>query len=559
MQYLQDEQSYEDRYDLTTTNQCLDVVKMFQDVYDKSKTSEEVKKLSKKELYKTANVMMYWHLWFVEADRFKRKKETIQKWMEDDRFKQEKYDNADEPENIHCPKCKSIMHATSTKELEDFVTDSPLRVMFLFRCSNPKCEKQEWVYENGEVRISKPFLCSKCNKEAKMTHTKKGDVITWKTKCLSCGYSETSVDDFSKMKEEREKREQEENELLAKYRQFFCLSDEEGKKYLYNLEAMEFAPQLYEEERRKFDNTAYQQVVQVNKLGIVELEKLLSERLEKDKYIKLSFDRPNMGQFVTVGFVVQDADTSRRENISTSTLQKIIKEALAGTNWRLMSDGIHYRLGFVYGSLKGYERQEDLLELYGKKNEHKPAPIDEEKRTKFLGNTWVMMAKLRGEQDGIDATRKKRLETESEGFFLEADGYYNCKICYEGHYGKEMWWNLDGIRCADCWRNIKEGVIPNLKTHLFDNDKEWFKSSQLKSRYNVHPASAKRLQREGLLHGRDLKSANGSIYETIYLVSENQDFIKKYPPIKKEEDPRLMMLDIEGHAVEFGTYPPENK
>lgn len=553
MQYLYDEQHYIDLYDLSTIRECLKIIHTFQDIYDESLTNEEIKNIPKKAKYKGVNVLMYWQLSVTQANRYKNKKETIQKWMDDDRFKQEKYDNAREPENIYCPKCKSVMKARPTKQLEDFM-DTPLRVMFLFRCTNAKCKKQEWVYENREVRESKPILCSKCKKEAEMTHKKKGEVITWTTKCASCGFSETSVDDFSKMKKEREQREQEEKELL-KFREAFCLSDKDGQKYIDSLDAMAFAPQVYEEEKRKFDNTTYQQVSQVKKLGIVELEKIISERLEKEKYIKLSFDRPEMGQFVIVGFVVQDADTARRENISTSTLQKIIKEALEGTNWRLMSDGIHYRLGFVYGKIKGYEREEDLMQLYGKKKETRPSEEFEEKKRKYGHSTWVVLAGLRGQHEGIDNTRKERLKKEPEGFSLEADAYINCSICYEGHYGNELWWNLDGIRCTDCWRNIKKGVIPPLKKHLFDNDDEWIAHSQLKSKYNVHPSSVKKLRREGLLHGRDLKRTDGSIYETIFLISENKKFIKKYPQIKEKENPNLLTLDIEGHAAQVGTFP----
>lgn len=557
MQYLYEEQHYIDRYDLSTIRECVEIIKMFQDVYDKSLTNKEIIDVSKKEKYKGANVMMYWYLSVTQANEYKRKKESIQKWMDDDRSKQEKYNNACEPKNIDCPKCKSTMKATITKELEDF-TDTPLRVMFLFRCANAKCKKQEWVYENGEVRELKPFLCPKCKREVEMTHTKKGDVIVWATIC-SCGYSETSIDDFSKMKKEREKREQEEKELLTRFREAFCLSDKEGQKYLDSLEAMEFAPQVYEEEKRKYDNAEYGQVSKIKKFGIVELEKILSERLEKEKYIKFSFDRPEMGQFVIVGFVVQDTDTSRRENISTSTLQKIIKESLEGTNWRLMNDGIHYRLGYVYGKLKGYEREEDLLQLYRKKKETKPSADYEEKKMKYGHSAWVQWAKLRGEQEGIGNMRKERLKKEPDGFFLETDGYYNCGICYEGSYGNEIWWNLDGIRCADCWRNIKEGVIPLLKKHLFDNEDEWISHSQLKSRHNIHPSSVKKLRREGLLHGRDLKRINGSIYETIFLVSENKEFIKKYPRIKEKENPSILTLGIEGHAVQIGTFPSEER
>jgi len=50
MNYLQDEQNYVDRYDLHTIGECLDTVKMFQEVYQKSLTSEDLKDIS---LFKT--------------------------------------------------------------------------------------------------------------------------------------------------------------------------------------------------------------------------------------------------------------------------------------------------------------------------------------------------------------------------------------------------------------------------------------------------------------------------------------------------------------------------
>ena len=74
--------------------------------------------------------------------------------------------------------------------------DKPLRVLFFFEC--PSCKKRKGIYENGEEHISKPDLCPKCSKEIKITHSKKGEVITWITICSSCGFSETKVDDFEK-------------------------------------------------------------------------------------------------------------------------------------------------------------------------------------------------------------------------------------------------------------------------------------------------------------------------------------------------------------------------
>lgn len=70
-----------------------------------------------------------------------------------------------------------------------------------------------------------------------------------------------------------------------------------------------------------------------------------------------------MGKHVIIPFTVQDEDPDRKEYDSTHKLQKIVKAALSETNWRLMSEGVMYRLGYVYGRLKGYEQEEDLMKI----------------------------------------------------------------------------------------------------------------------------------------------------------------------------------------------------
>ncbi|TXG76825.1 hypothetical protein E6P97_02860 [Patescibacteria group bacterium] len=43
-----------------------------------------------------------------------------------------------------------------------------------------------------------------------------------------------------------------------------------------------------------------------------------------------------------------------------STLKKLVDNTIEGTNWRLKSDGISYRLGYLNGRVKAYEGEEDL-------------------------------------------------------------------------------------------------------------------------------------------------------------------------------------------------------
>lgn len=80
---------------------------------------------------------------------------------------------------------------------------------------------------------------------------------------------------------------------------------------------------------------------------------------------KLEFEKPDLQKDVILGFSLQDAKSGRVEYDSPHELHKLLKEALSPTNWRLMSDGVSYRLGFLQGRLRGMEGEEKLKELVG--------------------------------------------------------------------------------------------------------------------------------------------------------------------------------------------------
>lgn len=66
---------------------------------------------------------------------------------------------------------------------------------------------------------------------------------------------------------------------------------------------------------------------------------------------------------VIIEFTVQDDKAGRGEYDSRNKLRKILKKKLLNTNWRLMSDGIYYKLGILSGRLRGCENEEDLLKI----------------------------------------------------------------------------------------------------------------------------------------------------------------------------------------------------
>lgn len=132
---------------------------------------------------------------------------------------------------------------------------------------------------------------------------------------------------------------------------------------------------LGEELNEKQDNKhIYDAVKEMKKPKIAELIPLLSEPLQKAGYIEFSLEKPEVGREVRVGFSCLDSKSDRGDYDSRNTLRKLVQKALEDTNWRLMSDGIHYRLGYLSGRIRAYEGEDELKELVMKSKKLKPKP-----------------------------------------------------------------------------------------------------------------------------------------------------------------------------------------
>lgn len=545
MEYLHNEQFYIDRYDLSTIKECLEMIDVNRKAYIAGKDKGIVKDdKSRGEFAKASNWMTNQILLQTKGARFRDKAQTIEKWMLEDKLEQDKYDNTPEPDHITCPKCNLAM-TVNVKHLDHL--DGPLRMMFLFECQ--KCKYRAWIYEDGTERPSTPELCPKCKREIKTSTLKEGkDKITWTTKCSSCGYTNVTITDFEKDRIEAENREKADLKLLDTYREEFC-SEKVGSEAFEYLEALKVGKEVYEEELKKYDSPGYQAAIKLNKLKVGELLKRLTPIFEQNNLINLVFGTPEIGKHVIVTFTCQDNDTSRKNTDQFQTLKKAIKESLESTNWRLMSEGLSYRLGYLSGRIKGYEQEQDFIEITGHKPVEMPQKVDSEARMKYGSHNVVQIARITGEFQGIENARKRRLKDESEGFTLDGDGTYTCGICGENYNARFIWWNLDGLRCLDCWRNIKNGTIPYLKNRHDDDSgyfEDWLISSDMG--FGIHPSTARKLRRLGQLKGRDLKRSDGSIYCTIYLESENQQFMKEHPKKKRQG---MIITDLLGEKIEL--------
>ncbi len=124
-------------------------------------------------------------------------------------------------------------------------------------------------------------------------------------------------------------------------------------------------------EERESNSDLYDAIAKIKKLTVAELQSFLDPVIEKAGYTKLEFEKPDIQKDVVLGFGIQDAKSGRNDRESIYDLQRLLKTSLKPTNWRLMSDGVNYRLGYLQGRLKGLEGEENLRKLVECYNKNK--------------------------------------------------------------------------------------------------------------------------------------------------------------------------------------------
>lgn len=295
------------------------------------------------------------------VDRYQNRERDIAKWMARDETKDNQVSAARLTEEPYCQHCgKQGLRITDKSLLsrqEHPKYDDPEEVLFMLRC--PYCKKNSAFWEDGTAWKPKPTLCPKCHAEMthKSTKTKQAIVLTYT--CPSCSHSyKDKLDLVDKKKEQPDPNYDQD-------RVHFCLLDKEFReKLITTKEGLETMARLGKEFQEKEDNKhIYDAIQEIKKPKIAELSTILSSALEPVGYIEFSLDKPDIGKDVIIGFSCLDGKNERSDYDSEKTLKKSIDKALADTNWRLMSDGIHYRLGYLSGRLRAYEREENLKAL----------------------------------------------------------------------------------------------------------------------------------------------------------------------------------------------------
>ncbi len=356
--YLKPRQEYVDRYDRITVEAC-----RRKEAFHKNWKPQNNEEKVNEEFIKAINEMMlHYDLLYTTLRWWEDKESTVTKWMADDEKRDGLLEHASAPRGIKCLQCGRTIEA-NFKDIHDWGDDKKMRVLFMYDCPNG-CAPRRAFFDDGEEYRIKPDLCPKCQSvtERKSERIEDKKIITTNI-CPKCGNVETDELDLAA-------KEEVSDPDYAKDKDRFCLSEEAAKKNLEEKRQLEevskLAEKWKEEEKHKDE---YEAVKKIKKLTIVELGDLLRPIIEKAGYIKFDLDKPEIGKDVFVGFSTQDSKADRKEWDSSHQLQKLIKNELEGTNWRLMSDGISYRLGYLTGRFRAYEREEDLLDLVAKKKE----------------------------------------------------------------------------------------------------------------------------------------------------------------------------------------------
>ena len=338
--YLKDAVYYSDLYDHQTVEECRHIENQFA----ASTVGMPVERAWQTLLVKAA-------LYFARGERYADKFDSIAVWREKDRQRDRHLTEARTPCGIRCVGCFSEM-ACEERDLHD--RDGNEQVLFYFSC--PKCDSRRAFYEDGtEYRRQKVF-CIQCQAEARTEYQRVGAEINIVTACPKCGRVETES--------LTTKMPPAPDEQYAADRERFCMSEEEGREYnSYRVRFEASKRDQLEKELRQNRQNLFDEIAKFKKLTVVDLENLLILALERERFIRLALGTPIIKRDVQILFSAQDAKPGRDERDSVKDLKNAIEEALDGTNWRLMSSGISYRLGVLTGYLRGLETEKDLLAL----------------------------------------------------------------------------------------------------------------------------------------------------------------------------------------------------
>lgn len=376
--YLRDQKHYEDRYDDSTISIC----RSGEEIVNKS-FAELERKLPKSELedrkpgwYLQYSLMYFYFVEFRAAKRYAERDQTITKWMNEDKEKDDRIAAATPSGSHYCTACGKDMKIISKDYMhrEGYKDDD---ILFMFECIG--CNKRKAYWQDGTAWEGACVRCDKCGSDMNSIHKTKDKVITTTFTCSSCNHSYEETLDLS---DRPEKPEEDVDPSYELDRKRFVFDNDIAEKYNQKVRHLERLQKLNASTIERTEHAdIYGAIKDIEKLKIAKLTEVLENALAKINYSGLKLGEPDIGREVSIDFSCLDGDDDREEYDSRKQLKRLIDKTLLNTNWRLMSEGVSYRLGYLSGRLRAYESEEDLKKLVEqriKKGTLKPKMVTKE-------------------------------------------------------------------------------------------------------------------------------------------------------------------------------------
>mgnify|MGYP001162016461 CR=1 FL=1 len=128
-----------------------------------------------------------------------------------------------------------------------------------------------------------------------------------------------------------------------------------------------------------------------------------------------------------------------------------------------------------------------------------------------------------------DTQRKQRLKKEQNGYHLDDGKTYTCCVCHDSISGEKTWYDKSGIKCMLCQKAINRRIIPR---SVCTDSNSWVPAWMITRDLGIHSSTIQKYIRTGELRVRNIMNDDGKIHYQVFLLKENQEFLKKHQPQK---------------------------